>query len=123
MNLFKVVYDWSTVSATRSWRSHAVLSTSVIALVAGVSWGMARDGLEAACYAGLVMAVFFRCKEWLDWRKHVQAGDWETPEWEDHVTPKVDEKGDLLGAYTCCLLLWALHVAQKNRRLGMQGVF
>ena len=113
MNLFRVLYDWSTVTATRSWRAHALISTGVIASTAATAWGLTYDGLEWAWYASMVMAVFFRVHEWLDWKKHTQDGDWDTPEWEDKVRPSIDEKGDLLGAYTCLWLLTALHVARK----------
>ena len=113
MGFIKTIYKWATFTATRSWRAHAIISTSVIALTAVVAWSCQADGLQAAAYASIAMALFFRVHEIFDSVKHHKDGDWKKRKWLDHVTPEVDEKGDLLGAYTCLWLLWALVAARK----------
>ena len=113
MKALRAIYKWSTFTAERSWRSHAILSIVWIAAIAGVAWSTGNDGLQAAAYASIVSALFFRVKEIFDALKHRRKGSWNKPQWDDRVTPKVDEKGDLLGAYTCLWVLWSLLAVRK----------
>ena len=107
------MYKWATLTATRSWRAHAIISTSIIALAACIAWGYQQDALAVSWYAAIAMALLFRLKEIHDNIFHRAEGDWKKRKWLDHVTPEVDEKGDLLGAYTCLWLTTALMLARK----------
>ena len=111
--MIKDIYKWATLTATRSWRAHAIISTTFIGLMACIAWTNHDDALMAAGYAAIASALFFRVKEIHDNIKHRAEGDWKKRKWLDHVTPEVDEKGDLLGAYTCLWLTWALIAARK----------
>ena len=113
MVFFKTIYRWATFTAERSWRAHAILSTCFIATVAAVAYGCQVDGLQWAWYAAIAAAIAFRIKEAYDQVLHKRLGDWNRRQWEDEVTPKVDESGDLLGAYTCLWLTSALLVSRK----------
>ena len=109
----RTIYKWCTFTAERSWRSHAIISTVFIAVVVAVAYGYQQDGVAWAWYAAIAAAIFFRIKEIFDQVRHKRLGDWRKRQWEDKVTPEVDESGDLLGAYTCLWLTTALMLARK----------
>ena len=121
LTFVRTIYKWATFTAERSWRAHALISTTFIFAVASVAWGRQADGLAYAWYAAIAAALGFRVKEIFDQVYHKRIGDWKKRQWEDKVSPEVDESGDLLGAYTC---LWLTSALMLARKLGgwLQGV-
>ena len=113
LTFIRTIYKWATFTAERSWRAHALISTTFIFSVAALTWGSNQDGLTYAWYASICAAIGFRVKEIFDQVYHKKIGDWKKRQWEDKVTPEIDQSGDLLGAYTCFWLMTALMLARK----------
>ena len=94
-------------SDTSTWAEHAAIAT-IGPFVVG--WLNGSLGL-AAFAACALLAYFVVIREYLDAKLHLARGDWDTPSATDHVTPRVDRWGDLVGPATAAVtytLAWVL---------------
>lgn len=92
---------------TSTWAEHAAIATIGPFLV-----GFVNASLWLAVFAAWALLVYFvAIREYLDRKMHRARGDWDTPSATDHVTPRVDRWGDLVGPTTAAVaytLAWWL---------------
>ena len=94
-------------SDTSTWAEHAAIATIGPFVV-----GWVNGSLGLAAFAAVaLLAYFVVIREYLDRKLHLARGDWDTPSATDHVTPRVDRWGDLVGPATAAVtytLAWVL---------------
>ena len=108
----RVIYDWFTVSAVRSWYAHFLICLLAAASLGALATSLGGDGLLVMVWVSTGAMLFYGYKEAKDELRYRREGTFHERRWADRVKASTDRGGDVLGPIAVCATTWATYLAR-----------